>query len=78
MNIREFYLENFPTDEFGLQISETATFGGLLRQLFVGEDVYQYMGVSCNLVRERVFWKLAALMRVKYDYVYDLWLNALK
>ena len=75
MKIKEFYLENFPNDELGLDIIETGTFIGLLNELFTDGDVYGYIGVSDSLVRERVFWKLAEELEVKYDYVYNLWLK---
>ena len=30
MNIKEFYLENYPTDDLGTELKETANFTGLL------------------------------------------------
>jgi hypothetical protein len=75
MKIREFYLENYPTDELGVSLNVTPTFAGLLNQLIVGGDVYRYIGVSDSLVRERLFEKLAEELETSYDYVYNLWLN---
>ena len=75
MSIREFYLENYPTDNLGLELNETPTFPGLLNQLIVDGDVYRYIGVSDSLVRERLFEKLAEELKVSYDYVYNLWLK---
>lgn len=75
MNIREYYLKNFPTDELGLELNETPTFAGLLNQLIVGGDVYRYVGVTDSIVRERLFERLAEELEVKYDYVYGLWIN---
>lgn len=75
MKIREFYLEAFPTDELGIEINENITFAGLLNQLIVRGDVYEYIGVGDSIVRERCFEKLAKEMEVSYDYVYDLWLK---
>jgi hypothetical protein len=75
MNIREFYVKNYPTDELGLELNETPTFAGLLNQLIVGGDVYKYIGVGDSLIRERLFERLAEELEVKYDYVYELWLN---
>ena len=51
MNIREYYLTNFPTDELGAEINPTATFDGLVRVLNNYEDVYEYIGVSDSLIR---------------------------
>jgi hypothetical protein len=75
MTIREFYLQNFPNDDLGIELNETPTFSGLLNQLIVGGDVYRYIGVSDSIVRERLFEKLAQELEVSYDYVYNLWLK---
>lgn len=75
MKIREFYLENYPNDELGLELNETPTFAGLLNQLITNSDVYRYIGVSDSLVRERLFTKLAEELNTTYDYVYNLWLK---
>jgi len=73
--IKEYYVENFPTDNLGLELNETPTFPGLLNQLIVNGDVYRYIGVSDSVIRERLFEKLAETLNVSYDYVYNLWLK---
>jgi len=73
--IKEYYIENFPTDELALELNETPTFAGLLNQLIVGGDVYRYIGVSDSVIRERLFERLAEELEVNYDYVYNLWLK---
>lgn len=75
MTIREFYLENYPSDELGIELNETPTFSGLLNQLIVDGDIYRYIGVSDSLVRERLFQRLADELNTTYDYVYNLWLK---
>jgi len=76
MNIKEFYLNTYPTDELGVELIETATFVGLLDVLYNNtKDVYDYIGVGDSLVRERVFVRLAEILEVPYDYIYKLWLN---
>jgi hypothetical protein len=75
MTIREFYVKNYPSDELGVELNETPTFAGLLNQLIVGGDVYRYIGVGDSIVRERLFERLAEELNVKYEYVYNLWLN---
>lgn len=72
--IKNYYLATFPTDELGLEINEDATFQGLFETLDRYRDVYEYIGVLDSLVRERVFEKLASVMDVDYDYVYDQWM----
>ncbi len=75
MTIREYYLETYPTDDLGLELNPTPTFAGLLNQLIIGGDVYRYIGVGDSLIRERLFERLAEELNVKYDYVYNLWIN---
>lgn len=75
MNIRESYLNNYPTDEMGVELNENATFPGLLSCLYEGNDVYEFLGVADSLVRERVFEELANRLNESYEFVYNLWLN---
>ena len=75
MNIREFYVKNYPTDDLGIGINPKATFAGLLNQLIMGNDVYEYIYVYDSIVRERLFEQLAKELEVGYEYVYKLWLN---
>jgi hypothetical protein len=75
MNVRKFYLEAFPTDDLGIGINPKATFAGLLNQLIVGGDVYEYLYVYDSIVRERLFERLAEELEVGYEYVYKLWLK---
>ena len=75
MIIKDFYLNNYPTDELGVELNEKATFAGLVTILFGDMDVYDYIGVGDSLVRERLFSELANQLNTSYDYVYSLWLN---
>ncbi len=75
MNIKEFYLNTYPTDELGVEINEKATFVGLVTELFGGSDIYEYMGVGDSIIRERCFEELAKQLNKPYDFVYNLWLN---
>ena len=75
MSIREYYVNKYPTDDLGIGINPTATFAGLLNQLIVGGDVYAYLYVYDSIIRERLFERLAEELNVKYEYVYNLWLN---
>ena len=75
MNIKEFYLKNYPTDEMGEDINENANFTGLITQIFGGFDIYEYLGVYDSLVRERLFQELANQLNKPYDFVYQLWLK---
>jgi hypothetical protein len=75
MTIREFYVAKYPSDDMGDGINPTATFAGLLNQLIVGGDVYEYLYVYDSIIRERLFERLAEELNVKYDYVYNLWIK---
>ena len=75
-NIREYYLEAFPSDELGAEINPEATFEGLEKVLDNYEDVYEYIGVGDSIVRERVFDKLAQILGVEYDVIYSQWILA--
>jgi hypothetical protein len=75
MNIREYYVSKYPTDDMGAGINPKATFAGLLNQLIVGGDVYEYLYVYDSIIRERLFERLAEELEVSYEYVYKLWYN---
>ena len=75
MEIKQFYLNNYPTDELGVELNENANFTGLLNELFTDNDVYGYIGVGDSIIRERLFEKLSEILNCSYHYVYDLWLN---
>ena len=75
MNIREFYVKNYPSDDMGKGINPEATFDGLAKTLSNCHDVYEYLYVYDSIIKERLFERLAEELNVKYDYVYNLWLN---
>jgi hypothetical protein len=75
--MKDFYLNEYPTDELGVEIDTKATFIGLLDALHKGRDVYEYIGVGDSLIRERLFYKLSELLGKAYNdaYIYNLWLK---
>jgi hypothetical protein len=75
MTIKEYYMNNYPQDELGVELNENATFVGLLNCLYEGNDVYDYIGEGDSLIRERLFEKLAIDTNKPYNYIWDLWLN---
>ena len=75
MLIKEFYLNNYPTDELGVELNENTNFTGLLNELVTNNDIYGYIGVGDSIIRERLFEKLSEILNCSYDYVYNLWLN---
>ena len=75
MKIKQFYLNNYPTDELGVELNENTNFTGLLNELVTNNDIYGYIGVGDSIIRERLFSKLSEILNCPYDYVYNLWLN---
>jgi hypothetical protein len=75
MNIREFYVKNYPSDDMGDGINPNATFDGLWEILNTYGDVYEYLYVYDSIIRERVFEKLAANKGCEYDVIYYQWLK---
>lgn len=75
MNIREYYVNKYPTDELGPQLNGDATLRGLFICLIDGVDLYNYIGVSDSIIRERLFEKIAEEWNISYDCVYEIWIN---
>ena len=76
MTAKEFYLKNYPSDEWGKEINEDVTFLGLLWTLQSKGDVYDFIGVYDSIVRERLFEELAKQLRLSYTTIYEMWLNS--
>jgi len=76
MNIREFYVKNYPTDDMGKGINPNATFDGLWNVLKTYGDVYEYLYVYDSIIRERLFEKLSIDKDVDYDVIYNQWLKS--
>lgn len=74
--IKEWYCKEYPTDELGNELNASATFQDLFDCLDHYQDVYNLMEVGDSLIRERLFFRLAELMEVGYDYIYDQWMRA--
>lgn len=78
LNVREWYMAEYPTDELGEMIKKGVTFFDVMGALLTGKCVYELLlgEYGDSLVRERVFGKLAELQNVEYSVIYDLWLKA--
>lgn len=70
-NIKTWYLGKYPKDELGEELNEV-TFNELEKRMRAGEDVYDILGVSDSVVRERVF---DFAFRYGDRDLYDLWLS---
>jgi hypothetical protein len=74
-NIKQWYMNAFPTDELGEELNENVRFNDVIVALDNYKDVYDLLGVYDSIVRERVFEKLSNIMNVDYDYIYKQWLK---
>lgn len=76
LNVKEWYRGEYPTDDLVEEIKDTITFEDIFEALDNYRDIYNEIGTTDSLVRERIFNKLATLMEVDYDYIYDQWLKS--
>ena len=74
--IKEWYTKEYSTDELGAELNQDITFYDLFIVLDTYKDVYEALDVWDSIIRERVFSKLAEIMNVDYDYIYEQWLKA--
>lgn len=72
--VREYYLNEYPTDPLGEEIVDV-TFADVLDALNAGKNVYGVIGVGDSVVREGVLTGLSKLLNVPYRDVYNLWLK---
>lgn len=74
-NVREWYTSTFPTDELGADLDGGLSFGDVANALSEGENIYDVLGSDDNIVRERVFGRLAELQDKPYSEIYDAWFD---
>jgi hypothetical protein len=73
MNIKKWYLDTYK-DDLGLEINDNADFTEM--DYYEIRNIYDYLGDNVDsIIRERVFEKLASLLNVEYQVIYDIWLN---
>ena len=72
-NIREWYMEKYPSDELGPELAEELSFDSFYKGMQDGKCVYEMFGVGDSIIRERVFSELSDRLHVDYDVIYRLW-----
>ena len=76
--IKEWYLKEYSSDSLGNQLLDGTTFYDLFYALDRKKDIYITLfgneEFGDSLIRERVFEKLAEIMGVDYNYIYEQWL----
>ena len=73
-NIKQWYVDTYPTDELGQEIDSNASFSELWDKDYI-PFIYGYLDVHDSIVRERVFAELARRQGVPYNDIYEQWLN---
>lgn len=72
--IKDWYIEEFPHDELGIELLDDFTFEDLFDDL-----TNNVFGYECcaddSVVRERVFQELANILKVDYDVIYYRWID---
>jgi hypothetical protein len=75
--LKSWYISEFPSDrEEAENLNPSATFEDLFRTLDNYGNVYECMGYVDSLIRERLFERLAEIMEVSYNEIYEQWLKA--
>lgn len=75
--VRNWYLENYPTDDMGVEINESITFTELGLVLMAKRNFYKAVGNGIDsIIRERIFEKLSQELGVDYGVIYNMWLSA--
>jgi len=73
--LKNFYRIAYDDDDIcESYINEDATFGGLLENITEPYDYIFKNGEEDSIIRERLFEKLADIMGVEYNDIYNLWL----
>ena len=75
MKIKSWYVKEFPMDNLGKEINKRATFQDVQNCLDDHSDIYELLSVYDSIVRERVFEKLALILKLPYSTIYNRWLN---
>lgn len=74
--VKEWYMTEYPDDELGEEMNKDITFYDLFVVLDTYKSVYDALNVWDSIIRERTFSKLAEVMNVDYNYIYEQWLRA--
>jgi hypothetical protein len=70
VKIKDWYLENYPTDDLGEELNDEVTFEDMWNEDYEKYNIYEVIGVGDSVIRERLFEHLAEIKGVSYDVVY--------
>lgn len=74
-NVANWYTKQYPKDPDGGDINKNINFIDVLSALNKGEDIYNIIGISDSIMRERIFEKLSKMTKLPYDTIYEMWLK---
>lgn len=74
-SVKDWYVKQFPTDTMGNDIDGNVLFVDVAQCLAHKKDFYECVKAYDSIVRERIFEKLAKILKVDYDKVYYMWVG---
>lgn len=74
-SVKDWYVKQYPTDTMGNDIDENVLFVDVAQCLAHKKDFYECVKAYDSIVRERIFEKLAKILKVDYDKVYYMWVG---
>lgn len=73
--VSEWYKNTYSTDSLKDSLKENVTFFDVFKDMANGKNIYDTIGVSDSLIRERLFREMAIMINTDYDIIYYLWLK---
>lgn len=70
-NVKNWYIENYPSDELGQEINPAAT----LEEIYCEPWRVYDLTIGDSLIRERVFDELAKRHNIEYGLIYTAWVD---
>jgi hypothetical protein len=74
-NVRDWYMDKYSDDELAQEINPKITFNDIREIIDAKKDIYDFLNVADSLIRQRIFAELANLLGVRYEVVYEAWLD---
>ena len=70
-DIREWYIESFPTDSLGKDIKKGLTPRKVWKRIKNGEDIDEILGVGDSILRNHVINRMSYVLGLSYDTIYN-------
>lgn len=76
IKVSEWCQKEYAYDLYSYLINQSVTFRDVLIALDERKDVYKLLEVGDSTIRERIFNKLAKIMGIDYNDIYDKWVKS--